>query len=164
MESPTHVVPLTESDTSCFEDSRCEQLLVKTLNAFSHWRTNKKRPAEPIPTELWQQIFALEQWYEPSQLRNFFNVSTKQYATKKTALISKKDEALELCEVNVIKENKAPKKSEVKLSPYTLDSLPSAKTLVVEFCRSDGQVMKIHTTQDSIPALLQTFLGGEVPC
>jgi len=34
--------------------------------------------------------------------------------------------------------------------------------LVVEFCRSDGQIMKIHTTQDSISTLMQSFFGGEI--
>lgn len=185
MENPSFIVPLSENNIAYPENSPQEQQLVKTLSAFSHWRTNKKKPAELIPSELWHQIFALEEWYTPSQLRSFFSVSKKQYAMKREALMAVQNEvpkaatkpdkataavdfdisgAPELCEVNVINEKKTTKKNTAKINPYALESLPSAKTLVVEFCRSDGQIMKIHTTQDSIPTLLQTFLGGEILC
>ena len=159
MENPSLVVPLTENDITQSEASPREQQLIQALNGVANWRANKKKPAEPIPHELWFQIFALEEWYPPSQLRSFFSVSTKQYAVKKEALMSEQNEVSkaalkpekakaskssvkqdtpQLCGVNIIKENKATKKSHAKINPYALEPLPSAKTLVVEFCRSDG--------------------------
>jgi len=59
-----------------------------------------------------------------------------------------------LCEVKI-----TPKKSS-----YQPQSLPSGKTLVVEFCRADGRVMKIHTTQDSIPTLMKAFYAEDKSC
>ena len=162
-----------------------EQKFNQALQDFSHWRVNKKKPAEPIPHKLWHQIFELEDWYTPSELRSFFSVSTKQYSSKKEALGGRQNLAIikestyentknplevtedytpQFCEAKLKNETKASPKSNVKSKLYALEPLPSAKTLVVEFCRHDGQIMKIHTTQDSIPTLLQTFLGGEAKC
>jgi len=33
--------------------------------------------------------------------------------------------------------------------------------MIVELCRSDGQIMKIHTTQDSIDVIMKTFFAED---
>jgi len=159
------------------EQSVEQEALVQALGAFSKWRAAKTTPAERIPSELWQQIFALEKYYSATQLRSFFSLSSQQYKSKKNIFSYNANQNLQqqnldgttstasvinspqLCQVNIKKEPKTKEKG--KLNLYKKEPLPSAKTLVVEFCRSDGQVMKIHTTQDSISTLMQTFLGGE---
>lgn len=153
--------------------------LAQALDGFSAWRANKSKLSEAIPDELWSKVFALETFYSSTQLRTYFNLSARQYSAKKADFrlpgIASAEQASQtalpkapsspipipsLCQVTLQKEPKAANANEKK-SPYALEPLPSAKTLVVEFCRSDGQVMKIHTTQDSIRTLMQTFLGGE---
>jgi hypothetical protein len=126
------------------------------IEEFSKWRANKKKSAEPIPNQLWEKIFALEEIYSSAQLRRIFNISIGQYHKKFAELRPFVDTATtketqtpvpQLCQVTI------------KRNPYEQAPLPSAKTLVVEFCRSDGRIMKIHTTQDSIPTLMNTFFA-----
>lgn len=142
-----------------------EQLLASTLRAFEQWRAEKKKSGEPIPEPLWQQIFSLEPFYSPSQLRRIFTISTRQYQSKKESnspnrlALSTSDKTMPINNTST----PPPKLCEIKIktnNPYATEPLPSTKTLVVEFCRQDGQIMKIHTTQDSIPTLMHTFLGG----
>ncbi len=137
--------------------------LLSTLNEFTQWRTQKKTPAEKIPDELWLKLFSHETTHSIPQLRSIFNVTNKQYEQNQNRLLANTE-----TQKNEAKEsslsNELPKLCEVTLkaapeNPYKPDALPSGKTLVVEFCRSDGQIMKIHTTQDSIPTLMQSFLG-----
>jgi hypothetical protein len=67
-------------------------------------------------------------------------------ATPPTAAQAAVSPVVPFCEVKIKRSN-----------PYEHEPLPSGKTLIVEFCRRDGQIMKIHTTQDSIPLLMQQF-------
>ena len=146
--------------------------LVDTLGAFAAWRTTKTNSAEPIPDHLWHAVFQLEAYFSRAQLRRYFHLNTTQYTSRRNALLPNNEAVTQpasedmtgvppliepptLCEVTV-----KNKKSSKKANPYASEPLPSAKTLIVEFCRSDGQIMKIHTTQDSIPTLIKTFLGG----
>lgn len=45
-------------------------------------------------------------------------------------------------------------------SLYKPARIPATNTLVVEFCRADGRIMKIHTTTDSFSELMKAFFGG----
>ena len=162
-------------ETTAPEASAQEQLLSQTLMSFSQWRLNKTHQAEPIPNKLWEQIFALEKWYSPAEIKSFFRLTSKQYTARQQAMCLSKtpsethdterpvpnpqgvSDFPELCEVNV-KDN-PPATTPPKVNPYALNALPSAKTIVIELCRVDGEIMKIHTTEDSIPTLLNTFLG-----
>jgi hypothetical protein len=168
MQNVTSLVikPTTQPETKPEEINRSDkagELLAATLAAFEQWRSGKKRIAEPIPEELWQKIFSLEPFYSSALLRRFFSLSTKQYAAKREALFPQRPpkstpqvdtqsqtaaSPVSLCEVKIKKPN-----------PYASEPLPSGKTLIVEFCRGDGQIMKIHSTQDSIPLLMRQFLG-----
>jgi hypothetical protein len=44
---------------------------------------------------------------------------------------------------------------------YKPAKIPATNTLIVEFCRADGHIMKIHTTTDSFAELMKAFFGGE---
>lgn len=144
-----------------------EQSLITVLTAFKQWRKNKKSPSEPIPEALCRQIFSLEAYYPSLELRRFFNLSTRQYQSKREKYFPNgiKASATESTELETGKSPKEPPKlCEIKIKPgsaWAHEPLPSAKTLVVEFCRSDGKIMKIHTTQDSIPTLIHTFFEGQ---
>ena len=158
-----------------------QQHLSNALAAMVHWRNHKANASDPIPDEIWSQIFALENAFPVPQLRSLFNLSTKQYAGKRMKLIeaamkpassslsqSEPAEQTEFCKVTLKPEatmEKAAAIPKAKLSapapsPYALEALPHAKTLIVEFCRQDGAIMKIHTTQDSIAIVMQNFFDG----
>lgn len=165
----TQGLPLPIQTTSTPEASKgketAEASLTNVLTQFENWRANKTRPSEAIPQELWLKIFSLEPFYAPAMLRRFFNLSTRQYQTKQAELLEQAPKiALETkVETRTAKVIPMDPLFEIKMkpeSPYAYDSLPSGKTLVVEFCRSDGKIMKIHTTQDSISVLMETFFGG----
>lgn len=135
--------------------------LESALEEFNQWRDNKKHSGSPIPDGLWHKVFDLAEIYTALQVRTIFGINTQQYAKKYKALRGEKEiraeespksEGSRLCEVTI-----KPATSTKKKSSYQPQSLPSAKTLVVEFCRADGRIMKIHTTQDSIPTLMQAF-------
>jgi hypothetical protein len=49
---------------------------------------------------------------------------------------------------------------EAPLNHYKPARIPATNTLVVEFCRADGRIMKIHTTTDSFAELMKAFFGG----
>lgn len=149
--------------------------LTATLMAMANWRKNKSSAGEPIPDELWQRIFALEDTLPISQLRAVFNLSTNQYANKRAKLLEPKANSVtvstdtqrqattEFCEVKLKPEDVTSAVPKAKLStpsPYTLEALPQAKTLIVEFRRQDGAIMKIHTTQDSIAVVMHNFFEG----
>lgn len=148
---------------------KSEQALASALNAFEAWRILNKqnKVSSPIPEELWSQIFSLEAYFSGVQLRRFFNLSTRQYSAKRDKLfpnapIKTAGPATVQREAPIKAPVAVPELCEIKLkkeSPYALEPLPSVKTVVVEFCRHDGQCMKIHTTQDSIPTLMRQFLG-----
>ena len=72
----THIQEIKNTATA-------EQLLRATLNAVEQWRKNKKTIAEAVPDELCQQIFTLEPYYTPVQLRRFFSLSMRQYHSKR---------------------------------------------------------------------------------
>lgn len=166
----TNVLPLSILSASKIKEvnksTKADQVLISVLNAFEQWRKNKKTNAEAIPDELCRQIFALESHYSAGKLRRCFGLSTRQYHSKREKYFPSH---IKPVVVETIKQKPAaemapplppPKLCEIKIipeSPYATEPLPSAKTLVVEFCRSDGRIMKIHTTQDSIPTLMHTF-------
>jgi hypothetical protein len=158
MHEQSNIINFGTPNTTLFPNNNSQQFdpkLLSVLEEFSMWRANKKKPAEPIPNQLWEKIFALEEICPSAQLRRLFNISIGQYH-KKFAELRPSDTATP-------KETKMPPQQlcqvTIKKNPYEQAPLPSAKTLVVEFCRSDGRIMKIHTTQDSIPTLMNTFFG-----
>lgn len=168
----TNVLPLSILSASKIKEvknsTKADQALMSVLNAFEQWRKNKKTSAEAIPDELCRQIFALESYYSAGKLRRCFGLSTRQYHAKREKYFpshmkpAMKEKGQQKPAAEMAAPSPPPKLCEIKMipeSPYATEHLPSTKTLVVEFCRSDGRIMKIHTTQDSIPTLMHTFFG-----
>lgn len=128
------------------------------LKEFEEWRVNKPHAGTPMPDEIWLKLFELAELYTKAKVRALFGINNKQFAKKHEELVGVPKQTKQppismppsLCEVKI-----TPKKSTYQPQP-----LPSGKTLVVEFCRADGRVMKIHTTQDSILTLMNAFLCG----
>ena len=119
------------------------------------WRSTKKSQGEKIPDKLWAKIIDLYKEY-PDQSK----ICRRLVLTKpqlKNKLREFNDEALfndpvELCKI--------PKAEDLNQYKTETDKFSSLSTLVVEFCRADGCVMKIHTTTKSIQELINNFLGA----
>lgn len=134
--------------------------LAKVIEAMDHWRTNKNSPQEPIPETIWQQIFLLLEQNIPQsriqaatgitrrQLNQKLMEHSKPYAPNNQSATP--SPVIDFCEV----------RQEKSSTPYQSCKIPATNTLVVEFCRADGRIMKIHTTTDSFAELMKAFFSG----
>ena len=128
------------------------------LEELKQWRNNKRSSAESMPDSLWMKIFSLAERHSMSAIRTLFGITSKQFEIRKHELLgydksphsASKDNVISLCQANVTVDK-----------PYQLSPLPdSSKNIIVEFCRADGKVMKIHTTTDSYEILMNNFFNA----
>ena len=131
--------------------------LDEVLQQLQTWRANKPTPNAAIPDELWRKIFALEKVYPGANIRGLLGISTKQYNSKYQQFfshISTEEKPaspkphIDLCQV------KTPAST---TSVYQPLKIPASNTVVAEFYRADGGIMKIHSTSESFACLIQTF-------
>ena len=116
-----------------------------TLNKLQQWRETKSDHKQTkIPDELWLEIFSLEETFKSSYLRKYFNLASKQYEDKKnnlnlsaSSLMKSNSSDDYFCEVT-------PSTSKQPID-IKQNYVPITTTVVVEFCRPDGRIMKIHT-------------------
>lgn len=127
------------------------------LQELQTWRANKPTPSTAIPDELWRKIFALEKTCPSGKIRGLLGISTKQYHSKYQqffAHISTKENptspqpSIDLCQV---------KTAASKIATYQALKIPASNTIVAEFCRADGSIMKIHSTSESFACLINAF-------
>jgi hypothetical protein len=130
------------------------------VKAMTDWRTNKKNVQEQIPEWIWQQIYVLLEKFPGSTVRAATGISSTQLRRKleerssRTVSHEKPSVAtIDFCEA---KENKPSKSAPL----YQAIRIPATNTLIVEFCRADGRIMKIHTTSDSFAELMKAFFEG----
>lgn len=128
------------------------------IRAMEDWRTNKETRNEQIPDALWKNIFSLLNKFSAQTLCATLAITKMQFQRK-----------LDEHTPHAAKQNQQTHKTpidfcEVKDTPsshlYKPAKIPATNTLVVEFCRSDGRIMKIHTTTDSFAELMKAFFGG----
>jgi hypothetical protein len=144
--------------------SGVESLKIPTLEdiiqQLDEWRANKKHAQEKIPEIIWDQIILLSTKIPEHRLRPALGLTNSQWRRR---IEERPSEQV----TSVMAENKnSPSMDfcEVKTAPqqlYTPAKIPATNTLVVEFCRSDGRIMKIHTTTDSFVDLIKAFFAGE---
>lgn len=131
-----------------------------TLNKLQQWRETKSEHKQTkIPDELWLEIFSLEETFKSSYLRKYFNLALKQYEDKKNNLnlstpSSMKNNSSDdyFCEVT-------PSTSKQPID-IKQNYVPITTTVVVEFCRPDGRIMKIHTCTDQFRNIINDFFNG----
>ncbi len=137
--------------------------LEAVLQQLEDWRTTKDQHQQiSIPDSLWHNIFALTKTHSPVKLRGLFGISTAQYKKKYEQLYSNQNNyglknknpsaAMNFYEVPPPRKNNKP----MDLEPY----VPVTTTLIVEFSRADGKIMKIHTTTDNFKNLIDAFYAG----
>lgn len=142
------------------------------LQEMQHWRKHKKTLGAALPDSLWLKLFELAKQYSPEKIRQIFSISKAQYETKYKKLTAHLFSSAStvnpvFCELPF---TATPPAAQTAIPPLTIADVeqlkkpsPSASnyldltTIVVELYRSDGQRMKIHTTQTSFKALLTAF-------
>ena len=146
--------------------------------AMQTWRNNNKNKKiqQPIPLSIWHQVFTLSKNHSPSTIRKLLSISKAQYDKKFTELfptqqptqellpekIVQAAPTIEFCEVDATKVAATAINSTIKHKPH-YEELPKyigVNTVIVEFCRSDGKVMKIHTTSHCFKEIIDSFYTG----
>ncbi|NRA88697.1 MAG: hypothetical protein HRU28_15210 [Rhizobiales bacterium] len=128
--------------------------LDEVLVELENWRANKPSPTASIPDSLWHKIFALAKIHTETKIRSLLSISTKQYNSKYAQLFSPKatstasNAKIDLCQIKT----PAPEKA-----VYQPLKIPASNTIVAEFYRPDGCIMKIHTTTESFSSLINAF-------
>lgn len=140
--------------------------IADVFQEITAWRETKHQHKETtIPDALWRKIILLGQKHGGTKIRSLFGISGKQYDKRAKQFCSpsgntpKQDtKAVQFCEV------KMPVTSVKSTTPtYQPSEIPHANNVtVVEFCRSDGQIMKIHTTTHNLNTIIHSFFEGPV--
>jgi len=125
--------------------------------ALANWRANKGTRGEQIPNDIWQSIFLLVKKYPDMPVTTMLGITKMQLQRKLDERTTTTDAPakpreyprMDFCEP----------KEETSL-PYKPARIPATNTLIVEFCRADGRIMKIHTTTDSFAELMKAFFTG----
>lgn len=121
---------------------------------LQQWRRSKKNVNAAIPDSLWEKIFQLADIYSAAKIKALMGLSHSQYSRKSEQFrpktlpkLSEKDQttSADFCEVKTGK------------PVYQALKIPATHTIVVEFRRSDGQLMKIHTTSENFKTLIALF-------
>ncbi len=146
--------------------------------AMQTWRNNNKNKKiqQPIPLSIWHQVFTLTETHAPCTIRKLLGISKAQYDKKfaelfptqqptKELLSKKAVTVVEFCQVNSPKVADTPPieiNSAIKNKPH-YEELPKyigVNTVIVEFCRADGKIMKIHTTSHCFQEIIDSFYNG----
>jgi hypothetical protein len=132
-------------------------ILDDVIQSITDWRATKNNRNVPIPEEIWKNIFILFGKFSEQTLCAALGITNLQFQRKleeqkfASKVPSQPSELprMDFCEAR-------------QPSPpvYKPARIPATNTLVVEFCRSDGRIMKIHTTTDSFAELMKAFFGG----
>lgn len=168
----------TQNNNTLTHEREEDKAMRVALANMNLWRDNK-RSGEPIPEELWRQIFALNAFFSATKIRSKFSISKKQYDNRYRQLMgtptpplnqsssqqnsqssSQQNSVLDnLCEALTKEAPPQPQTQNTAPKPSIYTSTPDdiQDTLVVEIFRSDGQRMCIHMTRQQIPELLNAF-------
>ncbi len=132
--------------------------LTQIFTEIESWRNNKTKGNEKMPDDIWKKIIEIKKTYpDQAKICRMFGITTKQINLKLQEFGDEHfyKDPVKLCQIPKIPVIEA-KPTVAKLNK----DFSSLATVVVEFCRSDGCLMKIHTTTKSIHELITSFLGG----
>jgi len=162
VKSPVEATTTPHSNTHASQTTQNTTLSIESvLSDMDQWRQNKSHFKEPIPDQLWQKIFTLAQQHGEKRIRSVFGLSTERYQKKYQALHPEQsttpkstpqkntpNTGVEFCEVKT------------KHPIFEPLQIPS-NTVIAEFRRADGHVMKIHCLSDRFQDIINAFLQGE---
>jgi len=131
--------------------------ITQVFAEIESWRRKKTKRADKIPDNLWKKIIETYKTYpEQAQLCRKLGVTKQQLKTKLQEFGDDHfyHDPVKLCEIPKIG---SVTESKSTVAKYKTQEFSSLATVVVEFCRSDGCIMKIHTTTKSIHELITSF-------
>jgi hypothetical protein len=131
--------------------------LDSVMRAITDWRTNKGTRGEQIPNEIWESVFTLVNTFPELPICAVLGITKIQYQRK---LDERKSGTAKPTHDHVLPRMDFCEAKETPSPFYKPAKIPATNTLVVEFCRADGRIMKIHTTTDSFAELMKAFFGG----
>lgn len=161
MNSVTSITPVMNNENN-LSSNHSILSLEAVLQQLEQWRATKDPHKKiSIPDDLWHKIFKLAKLHSPTKIRGLFGISTTQYNKKYEQLYPTQNAkqpvnktALENINFYEVK----PRSSKpMDLEPY----VPETTTIIVEFCRADGKIMKIHTATNNFNDLINAFYAGE---
>lgn len=127
------------------------------IQSITDWRATKNNRNVPIPDSIWKNILILLGKFSQQTLCAALGITKAQLQRKiEEQEFSSKipSQPLELPRMDFCEARQSPP------PVYKPARIPATNTLVVEFCRSDGRIMKIHTTTDSFAELMKAFFAG----
>ncbi len=138
------------------------------LQQLNEWRHQKAHLNEPIPDRLWHLVFELATQYGASQIRRLCSISNKQYKSKYQAFYPETDSAA----VSTLKKAPTARKKPPADDPFCEVNLTTkhpvfdalhipTNTVIAEFVRPDGYVMKIHCLSERFLELVNAFYQGQ---
>ena len=125
-------------------------MVLRELEAWRNTKDIHKQTA--IPDEIWYQIFQVTKTHSVGKVCGILSISSTQYRNKFAQLFPEQSTQLK---------SSSPDFCEVK-NVFAQSSMINLHTCVVEFCRADGQIMKIHTTSQQFDQLLTAFFSMHV--
>jgi len=161
--------------------------LDQVFDAMRQWRKNKKEYGATIPENIWSMLFELEKnGYTDKEIRRLFAIGAKQYEIRKKQLslpakppavnIPEESEHVTFCEATASQQISQAVPSLSEAAKQTKDSLSVLRstadnpetyldlsTTIVEYCRPDGYCLKIHTTHQKLPEVMQAFAEQGIP-
>lgn len=129
------------------------------VTEVNDWRANKRSRSERIPEYIWQKVFALLKKFPDSTICAALGIT-------KAKLNQEREERKYVKTVELVLTDEPESKkvdfceAEEDDAFYKPARIPATNTLIVEFCRADGRIMKIHTTTDSFAELMKAFFGN----
>lgn len=170
----SEVTPLSTEEP---KSTSAEVSMVKTFEEMQEWR--RTRPIHRqynIPDPMWEKIFALAKVHGANKVRQIFGISAKQFNAKLTEQ-TKKEQPIASPISPILEETSSIPSPSTPILPIDwCEALPCASppkssnpydevpiathTLIVEFRRSDGKMMTIHTTTHRVGEIMQSFFNG----
>jgi len=132
------------------EEQQSTLTIEGVLKEISQYRNNTTKANSAIPDKVWEKILHLGEKHSPLKIGCLFDITPAQYSNKVKQLRPKKKPeqrpvSIELCEVKT------------KKPVYQPLEIPARQTIIVEFRRPDGQLMKLHTTTDNFRTVMSLF-------
>ena len=164
MTTPDPIAPLqSASIRESTLDKKPPLSLDSVLQEIEQWKSQKSSFNEPLPDVIWKNIFTLSEHYSVKRVCSFLGIGITRYnkkfhqfypsqkhtTTKKSEVTQKSDRPpVDFCEVKT------------KNPIFEPLQIPT-NTVIVEFRRADGNIMKIHCLSDRFHEIIQAFFAGD---
>lgn len=143
------------------------------LDELQTWRHQKPNRNTAIPDVLWNKIFSLTSTLPHSTIKKTLGIVNTQYdkkfkelhgpntSPKKTPVISAETASTTQAHSTILPNDVQFHELKTTESLFKPDDTLQKHTIIVEFHRSDGQLMKIHAIHSDFKTIMELFFGAE---